>query len=237
MRKSLRKPADKTEDAAYLAHLRRARLEVLVIARRGVRRRSLREAVDEVIADRVQPLIVRAVRRHARYPEGEEEDVVAQATERFWSAIAGESFFDVRFNKAMKSLARNAGRTIRGGRQRELEREGLLGLPGIDYPEPPDPTDMSEKWPLFMDADAALEALPRNQRALLWIRYWFGLPISSRNPCEETMAGMLYESERRLHYRLREAERAFTRMVEDGVPDNDLHQRPGAGRNDRQGAP
>ena len=206
-------------DPEYLPRLREVLLEALIIERRRARRDPFQRRINDIVVERILPLIGPAVREHTEPSAGEDEDVEARLTEMFWREILNESFFEVQFDSGMRCLAERAARSVRGGAQREAEREAVHGLPGIDY-EQVDPNNMDERVETIMLIDAGLRALPRDQARVLIARHWLGLPISSQDPRRVTVGKLLGWSERSVHSLLRAGSAGFKRWVDEHDPDD-----------------
>ena len=191
-------------DPAYLTQLESSSLEVLVIARRRATLGALRDDIDEILANRSLPAMRAAVFRHSGLPYQELEDAQQEAMVRFWGTIGRESFFEIRFNRALMMLARRVGESIRGGKQRARERAAeRLGRPRAErddiYPDVPDEDDEYEALLDRMLIDAALQTLPDEQAEALTLHYRIGLPIFSKDPGVRTVASELGWSERKTH--------------------------------------
>lgn len=213
------------QDAGYLDSLRSCRLEVLVIARRRTAAGALRIRIDEILVCRALPFLRAAVFRHGKVPPGELEDAQHEAMARFWEAIQAESFFEVRFNRAMKTLAQRAGERTRGGKQRERERsaerigarsggsdEGQLDI-GVD----------DAKYAAIenrMLIEAGLSTLPDEQGRAISLHYLEGLPAFSQDPQVSTVASMLGWSERKTRQRLAEGRAALRLWIDRGEDDD-----------------
>ena len=190
------------DDPAYLTELESISLEVLVIARRQAVGGPLHDDIVEILGNRVVTPIRAAVKRHSRVSYEEHQDAQQDTMERFWEAIQSESFFEVRFNRALMMLARHVGERIRGGKQRAWERAAeRLGRPrgeGDDlYPDVADEDDEYEALLDRMLIDAALGTLPEEQAVALTLHYRLGLPVFSKDPGVRTVASELGWSERK----------------------------------------
>ena len=102
-----------------------------------------------------------AVKRHSRVSYEEHQDAQQDTMERFWEAIQSESFFEVRFNRALMMLARHVGERIRGGKQRAWERAAeRLGRPrGEGDDLYPDVADEDDEYEALLEPHA--ESMPR----------------------------------------------------------------------------
>ena len=208
-------------DPAYLTQLESRSLEVLVIARRRATPGALRDDIDEILANRSLPAMRSAVRRYSGLPYEELEDARQEAMVRFWEAIQAESFFEIRFNRALMMLARRVGESIRGGKQRERERHAeRYGQPrgeGDDiYPDVPDQDDEYEALLDRMLIDAALHTLPAEQAQALTLHYLIGLPVFSKDPGVRTVASELGWSEREARQLIADGKAAARLSIERG---------------------
>ena len=189
----------------YLDSLQQASLEVVVIARRLVTGQRLRDQIDSILVSRLTPVIRAAVHRHGQVPRTESDEAEQEAMVLFWEAIQIESFFEVRFNKAMKFLAKQVGRKIRGGKQREFERSALRA--GTEDPEDPDGRDSPIDVPDNVDEysrsedrdiiDVGLASLPEEQARAIVLYYRLELQIYSHDPAVRTVASVLGCGERK----------------------------------------
>ena len=92
-------------DPEYFPALREVLLEALIAERRRAGRGPLRHRINDIVIERVLPLIGSSVRQLSAIapgdedlvPRGEEEDVEARLMEMFWREILSESFFEVQF--------------------------------------------------------------------------------------------------------------------------------------------
>lgn len=118
------------DDDGYLDGLRSTLIEAVVAVHREATDPALRDRIADVLAERSEPRVQAAASRHGQAPSGEIEDVASELRVRFWGDIRDESFFEVKFNKAMKRLAQTAGRDARRGKRGERERSAArLGQP------------------------------------------------------------------------------------------------------------
>ena len=142
--------------------------------------------------------------------------------ETFWREIQTESFFEVRFDRAMMNLAARAARSVAGRPQQAWEHEAITrrGLPGIDYPEPPDPENLEERLELIILTDEGLRALPHDQARVLIARYWLGYPIESQDAGRMTVGKLLGWSARQVHNLLRAGEAGLMRRMRGDDPDD-----------------
>lgn len=190
------------EESALLEQLRAASLEVLVIARRRTQDEALRERIDEIVVDRVSQPLRSAVSRHGEAPPGELDEVQDEAMVMFWEEIQDESFFEVRFNLAMKTLARHAGRRVRGGKQRNRERlSERIGTPGgFDDDESVDVAATGDDYAALHNqwlVREGLAQLPEEQANAMALHYLMEFPVHSQNPTVPTVSSLLRCSERK----------------------------------------
>ena len=186
-------------DPAYFNYLETVRLEVLVTARRRTVNPTLRARVDRLALKRTEDPIRKAAVRHGNPLEGWEDEVEDELKVLFWIAIRGPSFFEVRFNLAMKRCAQDAGKTIRGrgqrGLQSEREHRAFRGQPGVDYED----IAGEDEYPAIDERilfQQGLATLPdRQARALVYV-YEDDRPIFSKDPDVVTVASTLDCSER-----------------------------------------
>ena len=213
-------------DSNYLDRLQCASIEVVVWARRQAADQRLRDQVDSILVSRSTQLLRAAVRRHGGVPTTEIDDAEQEAMFLFWAAIQRASFFEVRFNRAMRFLAKQAGRNIRGGKQREVERSARR----IDSQEseemddrdaPIDVPDEVDEYSRFEDRDLVgmwLASLPEEQSKALSLHYCMGLHIYSQDPAERTVATVLGCGERKARKLIADGKTALRRSIgqEDG---------------------
>ena len=199
--------ADLTATTAldYLDRLQRVSIEVVVIARRQATDRMLRDRIDSILVERSLPRIRAAVNRYSNVPPEELDEAEGEAMVLFWKGIQDESFFEVRFNRAMKFLAKQAGRNIRGGEQREWERSALRissdnsedsnGRYAVtDIPDDSDEYSEFESRHLI---EVGLASLPEEQARAISLHYHLGLQIYSKDPAVPTVASKLGCRERK----------------------------------------
>ena len=212
------------EDAGYLDSLRSCRLEVLVVARRRTVAGALQTRIDEILVDRALPFVRAAVARHGRVPADELEDAQHEAMVRFWAAIQVESFFEVRFNRAMKTLAQRAGERIRGGKQRARERSAdRIGGPSGGGDEGQLDIGVDEDEYLVREnrmlIEAGLATLPDEQARALTLHYLMELSAFSQNPEVQTVTSVLGWSERKTRQLLADGRAALRLWIDQEEDD------------------
>lgn len=188
----------------YLDRLGRAPIEVAVRARREADAdRVLQRRIDSMLAERALPLIRRAAKRHGRAPDSEVEDIASEMMLLFWSAIQDGSFAERRFNKYLKLLALQAGKRVRGGKQRERERNALtIGLPDPDGQGVDAPLDVADRIDDYARAEArmmiedALSLIDGRQADAVILHELHGFPIHSHDPAVQTVASLCGYRER-----------------------------------------
>ena len=210
----------------YLNWLQAASLEVVVIARRQEAAQRLRDQIDSILIDRSTRLLRAALYRHGGVPWAEFKDAEQEAMVLFWEAIQSESFFEVRFNLAMQNLAKQAGRKIRGGTQREFERSAVpIGSQDSedsdDRDAPIDVPDDSDEYSRFEDKElieVGLASLPEEQARALSLHYFMDLQIYSSDPAVRTVASVLGCGERKARKLIADGKAALRRAIgqEDG---------------------
>ena len=205
----------------YLDRLQSASIEVVVIIRRQAADQRLRDQIDEILVNRSTRLIRAAVRRHGGVPTAEIDDAEQETMLLFWAAIQSESFFEVRFNLAMQYLAIQAGRNIRGGKQREVERNARR-VDSQDSEEmddrdaPIDIPDDADEYSRLDDqnlVDIGLASLPEEQAKALSLHYRMGLQIYSQDPAERTVATVLGCGERKARKLIADGRTALRRSI------------------------
>ena len=204
----------------YRDSLWSANPEALVIARRSAAG-SLQREIDLILGERAIPWIRAAAARHGAAPGGEAEEVEGEAMLLFWEAIQHESFFEVRFNRALMFLARHAGSRVRGGMQRARERSALRfdtteqdALDGAGGP-----VDIADGVDVYAQADARMEvevglgAIDPRQTDVLILHDLAGYPIHSRYPGIPTVMSLLGCSERTARRLLADGRAALRREI------------------------
>ena len=204
-------------DPGYPERLHGASLEAVVAERR--RRAadpSLRRRIELILAERAVPLVRAAAARHGNAPPGEADEVESEAMARFWEAIQGDSFFEKRFNLAMMRIAQQAGKRVRGGKQRARER-GATPIGPAD-PDAPDGSGVALDVPDGADAygqaedrmliEEAMDALGEEQAKAVILHDMVGWPVRE-------VAARLGVSERTLYRRLDAGRAALRREIGD----------------------
>ena len=211
----------------YLDSLERASLEVVVIARRFATSQRLRDQIDSILVSRLTSVIRTAVHRHGRVSRTELKDAQQEAMALFWEAIQSESFFEVRFNQAMRFLAKQAGRKIRGGKQREFESSALRA--GTEDSEDPDgrdsPIDVPDRVDEYSRSEdrnlinVGLASLPEEQARAIVLHYRMDLQIYSHDPAVRTVASVLGCGERKARKLIADGRAGLRRAI--GQEDDD----------------
>ena len=191
--------------SSYLGWMQSVSIEVIVIARRQAADRMLRDQIDSILVERSMPRIRAAVRRHSGAPSEDLGEAGDEAMVLFWEEIQRESFFEVRFNLAMESLAKRAGRNIRGGKQRERERSALrIGSKESEESDGrntvtdiPDDADAYSEMESRHLVEVGLASLPDEQARALSLHYLVGLQVYSHDPKVPTVASVLGCGERK----------------------------------------
>ena len=207
--------------ASYLRQLLCASIEVVVIARRQSTDRRLRDQIDSILVERTAARILTAVHRHSGAPPEEMDEAGDEAMLLFWEAIQRESFFEVRFNRALQYLAKRAGRNIRGGMQRGRERSALrIGSKGDEdadaQPAPIDIVDNVDSYSQLEDqllVQSGLASLPDEQAKALCLHYLLGLPIFVNEPTVPTVASELGCGERKARKLIADGKAALRRSI------------------------
>ena len=191
--------------SGYVDRLRAVPLEVVVIARRGAGDRRLRDQIDGILVDRVSPRIRAAVRRQVSPSYHDIDEVEDEAMVLFWESLSRESFFEVRFNLAMKRIVQHAAHHLRGGKKCEGERTATR----IGPIDPEGSEGRGARLDVADDADsyaagddrllieAGLATLPEEQGRALSLHYLIGLPVHSQDPAVQTVASTLGCGERK----------------------------------------
>lgn len=195
-----------------------ASLETVVIARRSAAG-ALQRQIDTILAELAMPLIRGAAARHGASPGSESEEVEGAAMLLFWEAMQHESFFEVRFNRALMFLARHAGKQVRGGMQRARERSALRfdateqdALDGGGGPvDIADSVDVYAQVDARMEVEVGLAAIDRRQAEALILHDLMGYPVYSRYPGIPTVASLLGCSERTARRLLADGKAAWRR--------------------------
>ena len=211
----------------YVDRLSSASIEVVVITRRQTADRVLRDHIDSILVDRSLPRIRAAVFRHSGVPSEEIDEALDEATILFWEEIQHESFFEVRFNSALKRVAQRAGRRIRGGKQRELERLALyIGSDdseetsdGHTVTDVPNASDEYSQWETEYLIEIGLASLPNEQARAISLHFLVGLKIYSIDPAFRTVASELGCGERKARRLIADGLAALRRSI--GQEDDD----------------
>ena len=207
--------------STYLDRLRCASIEVMVMARRHATDRRLRDQIDAILVEHVVPRIRAVVRRHSGVPSEEVDEAEGEAMVLFWEGIQRESFFEVRFNLAMKYLAKRAGRNIRGGKQGEHERSAVrTGSMGDEDPDAHNaPIDIADDVDAYSQMEnrhlvqIGLASLPDEQASALSLHYLMGLPIYSNESAVPTVACELGCGERKARKLIADGKAALRRLI------------------------
>ena len=211
------------DDDGYLDALRSTLIEAVVVVHREAADPALRDRIADVLAERSEPRVQAAASRHGQAPSGEIEDVASELRVRFWKDIRDESFFEVKFNKAMKRLAQTAGRDARRGKRGERERSAArLGQPFSGADEIDDAfADIADGADPFGEAeneivvDQGLATLPYEQARAIALHYRMELPIYSQDPGVEDVASVLGYGERKTRGLIAEGMAALRRWFRE----------------------
>ena len=191
----------------YLDRLRTGPVEVLVIKRRGATNSEIQDKISELLGAAVIPRAAASVAVHGDVPAWEWDDVASDVLERFWRRIqAGETFFEIRFNLAMKTLVRESVRRRGEGAQRQHERS--VELYG-ELPEDRENVGATDEFAAIEQREIirhGLDQLPEEQAHAIVLRYFGGLPVFSKDPTEPTIASTLNCSERKARKLLADGE-------------------------------
>ena len=208
--------------SCYLSRLQCASIEVVVIARRLAPTRELRDKIDLILVELSRPRIRAAVRKHSGVYSHEIDDAVGEAMILFWRALQRESFFEVKFNSAMKSLSQQAGKKIHGSEQRKFERSTvpINSWDSEDSRGGEVPTDFAD----HVDTDsqlvtrelveAGLATLPKEQARAVILHYMMGFPIYSQDTAVRTVASELRCRERKAHRLVADGKNALWRSID-----------------------
>ena len=210
-------------DEGYLDAIRSVPIEAVVVVHREATDQTHRDRIAGVLVERSEPRVRAAAARHSKALPGEIEDVESELRARFWEKIRDESFFEVRFNKAMMRLAQTVGRDARRGKRGELERSAArLGPPGSDADEIDDTlADITDSADPFVQVeneiviDQGLAALPDEQAKALALHCQMELPIYSRDPGVEDVASVLGYGERKTRELIAEGLAAWRRWFRE----------------------
>ena len=200
--------------SSYPDRLLSVPIEVVVVARRQTADRMLRDKIDSILVDRSLPRIRAAVYRHSGVPSEDLDEAQGETMLLFWEEIQHEAFFEVRFNFALKRLAKRAGRKIRGGKQRERERSALrIDSDGSEesndrdtVTDIPDDSDEYSQWESEYLIEIGLSSLPHEQARAINLHYLMGLNVYSIDSAVQTVASELGCGERKAR-----------RLVADGL--------------------
>ena len=211
----------------YLNRLQHASIEVVIIARRLAEDWRLRDQIDSIIIERTNGLIRAAVYKHSHVPRQEFDEALDEAMVLFWEAIQDESFFEIRFNSAMKRLAKQAGRKIHGSKQRQREwsavRIDSAGTEDSDdrsaVIDVADSIDMDSLIDDHRLVEIGLAALTDEQARALILHLNMGYPIFSNDPTVETVATQLGCRERKARKLIADGKAAFRHAI--GEENND----------------
>ena len=205
----------------YLNRLECASIEIVVIARRHAEDLRLRDQIDSILVERTSRLIRAAVYKHSHVPWEEIDEAQDETMVMFWAKIQDESFFEIRFNAAMMTLAQEVGEKIVGGKQREHERSAV----SIYSAEPggSDGRNTVAEIAVSFDLDSIIEsrrlveiglaALPEEQSRALTLRYEMGYQIYSDDPTVVTVATLLGCKERKARRLIADGRAAFQSAI------------------------
>ena len=213
--------------SSYLDRLLSVPIEVVVVARRQTADRMLRDKIDSILLDRSLLSIRAAVYRHGGVPSEELDEAQGEMMLLFWEEIQRESFFEVRFNSALKRLAKRAGRKIRGGKQRERERSALhIDSDGSEesndrdtVTDIPDDSDEYSQWESEYLIEIGLASLPYEQAKAIILHYLMGLNVYSIDSAVRTVASELGCGERKARRLVADGLAALRRSI--GQEDDD----------------
>ena len=198
-------------DAAFLDELRAVKLpEVMVIARRGAANAALRRQIERMLEDMTTKRIHAAAVTHGKVPKRLRDDVKAELAAMFWENIQEESYFEVRFNAALKTLAVQAGQRVRG--RRKIDRL-TTSLDAMDTTVP-DPNDAYEAHERRAAVRRAKAALPEDQYRAITLND-MGFPIFSEDPSVFTVANALRCSERKARQVIADARAALETLLRE----------------------
>ena len=215
------------DDEGYLGALGSTLIEAVVVRYREATDQTLRDRIADVLVERSEPRIQAAASRHGQALPGEIEDVESELRVRFWEDIQDESFFEMKFNKAMMWLAQTTGRDAKRGKRGERERSAArLGPHGFGADESDDAfADIADDADPFgqvedgIVVDQVLAALPDEQAQALALHYRLRLPIYSSDPGVKDVASALGYGEsktRKLMAEALAAARRWFREEDDG---------------------
>ena len=198
-------------DPAFLDELRAVKLpEVMVIARRRTANAALRRQIERILADKTTKRIHAAAVTHGKVPKRLRDDVKAELAAMFWDEIREESFFEVRFNAALKTLARQAGQRVRGRRKIDRLTTSLEAM-DTSVAHPVDAYEVHERRAAIRRAKAAL---PEDQNRAITLED-MGFPIFSKDPSEFTVAKALRWSERKARQVMADARAALETLLRE----------------------
>ena len=213
--------------SSYLDRLLSVPIEVAVVARRRTADRMLRDKIDSILVDRSLQRIRAAVYRHSGVPSEEFDEAEGEAMLLFWEEIQRESFFEVRFNSALKRLAKRAGRKIRGGKQRERERSARrIGSDDSEESDDRDAvtdilddSDEYSQWESEYLIEIGLASLPHEQARAINLHHLMGLNVYSIDSGVRTVASELGCGERKARRLVADGLAALRRSI--GQEDDD----------------
>ena len=211
------------DDEGYLAVLSTTIIEAVVVVHRKTPGGALRDQIADVLAKRSEPRVRAAASRHGQALPGEIDDVESELRLRFWEEIQDESFFEVKFNKAMMWLAQTVGRDARRGKRGALERSAARVVPpGSGSDEIDDAlADIADGADHFAQVEdeivikQGLSVLPEEQARALALHYLMELPIYSGDAGVRSVAAELGYGERKTRALIAEGRAALGRWFRE----------------------
>jgi hypothetical protein len=223
------------EEPGFYNHLERASIETVVTACR-VYGRVHGDRIYEVLIERVTPRIHAVIWRILRGKDHEltgfdREEVEGALADAFWRQVMrGESFFEIRFNKALLTRARSVYRDVVEGQQRTRERTALrLTDTSADEPLeawaidevrlPPSTEDETDDADGRILAEALLAQLPAQHALALAVHLLMDLQIYSKDPTKHTVASVVRCSERQAHQLVAEGKELLRHIIHHEAAD------------------
>lgn len=205
-------------ESAFWERLSTVKVETVIAARRHYRDAPFVDRIDEVLVNKIDPMIRSAVRRVA----GDEaafyrEEMAEVVIEAFWrEVLQGEdTFYEIRCSHKLHKTALDARRKVLGGGARSLERQAAR-IGDIDDMEKdpavvaeevlPDSRDDFSEIEEEIDWFTILASMPPEVATAIDLHYRADLKVHSNDPDELTVTKVMGCSERKARELIRVGE-------------------------------